>query len=799
MQSFIQRVLILFSLVFLTSQAFGQTGVSTIAGNGTAGFSGDGGAATSAALNGPTDIAVNQNGDIYIADRNNNRVRKVSGATGVITTAAGNGDSALWYLEGGPAVTSVLNHPFATGVDPSGNFFIGDFGGSTTTPFSLLFLPEEQNTSSSRIHRVSSATGTINQVRPPVALTGVLTFAVDTAGNLYVAERLGQRIFKIVPQTGALSPIAGTGTKGFSGDGGPATSAQLNNPAHIALDAAGNLFVADSGNNRIRKIAAGTNIITTIAGTGAAGSSGDSGPAINAQLNDPEGLASDAAGDVFIADTGNKAIRKVSIGSGFISTVVAPQATGQCGSFTAPLQTPVSVVSNSAGDTLFIADDAGQVVLKADINPSPVPPTLASIRPPSGAPGAQVTVTLTGTGFAENTNAACQSGAAVVSVSGAGITVSAVTVGSDTSMTATFTIASDAAPGIRNVTVANDGGASAPVPFAVGTPVSPPPTLTSIKPSSGVRGTSVTVTFTGTNFDTKPGNTSVSADDSGLSVSQVSVTSATSLTAVVTVGANETLGSHGLKVATSSGSSGPASFSVVPAGLSFTYNMPQVLNPTDQTPVQVALASPLPDSVTGTLAVTFKPNATNPSDDPNVTMVNGDTSTRNTNVAFPSNTLNANLSLSNGVLQAGTVAGTIELSVTNVQDGGVSVTPSNSTFDIQVPQLPPVITGIRVLNLTAAGFDVEITGYSTPRDIKSATFDFGAATGQKLLTVELQPAVNSPFTTYYQSSASDATGSAFVYTQPFNIKQGTVNAVASVTVTLANSAGTSQPATAQMQ
>jgi hypothetical protein len=265
------------------------------------------------------------------------------------------------------------------------------------------------------------------------------------------------------------------------------------------------------------------------------------------------------------------------------------------------------------------------------------------------------------------------------------------------------------------------------------------------------------------------------------------------------VGANETLGSHGLKVATSSGSSGPASFTVVPAGLAFTYNMPQMLNPTDQTPVQVALASPLPDSVTGTLAVTFTPNATNPSDDPNVTMVNGDTSARNTNVAFPSNTLNANLSLANGVLQAGTVAGTIELSVTNVQDGGVSVTPGNSTFDIQVPQLPPVITGIRVLNLTAAGFDVEITGYSTPRDIKSATFDFGAATGQKLLTVELQPAVNSPFTTYYQSSASDATGSSFVYTQPFSIKQGTVNAVASVTVTLANSAGTSQPATAQMQ
>jgi hypothetical protein len=153
--------------------------------------------------------------------------------------------------------------------------------------------------------------------------------------------------------------------------------------------------------------------------------------------------------------------------------------------------------------------------------------------------GAQVTVTLTGTGFAENTNAGCQTGAVVVSVSGSGITVGTVTVGSDTSLTANFTIASDAVPGNRNVTVANDGGSSAPVPFAVSIPATPPPTLTSISPSSGVRGSSVTVTFKGTNFDTKPGNTNVAADDAGLSVGQVNVTSATSLTAVVTVAAGE--------------------------------------------------------------------------------------------------------------------------------------------------------------------------------------------------------------------------------------------------------------------
>jgi sugar lactone lactonase YvrE len=794
MQSFFHRVLLFFVLVSLTSHAFGQ--VSPAAGNGTSGFSGDGGAATSASLSGPTDVAVDLKGNLYIADRNNNRVRKVDGATGVIATVAGNGDTGLYYLESGPALTSVLNHPFAIAADGSGNFFIGDFG--TTGSFTNLFLGEEQNTSDSRIHRVSGTPGVINQVHPNIALSGVLAFAIDGIGNLYVAERLGQRIFKIAPNSSVLLPIAGTGTKGFAGDGGAATSAQLNNPAHIALDGAGNLYVADSGNNRIRKIALGTNIITTIAGTGAAGAAGDGGLAVNAQLNDPEGVAADTAGNVFIADTGNKRIRKVSAGSEFITTLVAPA--GGCGSSTAALQTPVSVIVNAAGNTLFIADDAANLVWKADVQPNPIKPTLTSIAPPTGAPGTQVTVTLTGTGFAGSTG--CQGGSAVVAVSGPGITVGTVTVGSDTSLTASFTIAANGALGNHNVTVATEGGTSGPVPFAVSVPVVPVPTLTSINPSSGTRGTNVTVTFTGTNFDTKAGNTTVAADDAGLSVGQVTVTNATSLTAVVTVAAGETLGAHNLKVVTPSGSSGPAAFTVVPAAppsLSLIYNMPQVLNPTDQTPVQVALASVLPDSVTGTLAVTFTPNATNPADDPNVTIVNADASARNSNITFPANNLNANLALSNGVLQAGTVAGTIELSVTNVLDGGVSVTPGNSTFDIQVPQLPPVITGIRVLNRTSSGFDVEITGYSTTRDMTSATFDFGAATGQNLLTVELKPDVTSSFTTYYQSSTSDATGSSFVYTQPFRIKQGNVNAVASVTVALANSSGTSQPATAQMQ
>jgi hypothetical protein len=137
------------------------------------------------------------------------------------------------------------------------------------------------------------------------------------------------------------------------------------------------------------------------------------------------------------------------------------------------------------------------------------------------------------------------------------------------------------------------------------------------------------------------------------------------------------------------------------------------------------------------------------------------------------------------------------MSMTNVQVGGINSTPSNSDFNVQVPRLPPVITNVRLLNRSSGGFDVEVTGYSTSREIGTATFTFGAASGANLLTVELQPDVTSTFTTYYQSDDSAPAGGAFVYLQPFLVQQGDANVVTSVTVTLSNAQGTSEPKTAR--
>jgi hypothetical protein len=221
-----------------------------------------------------------------------------------------------------------------------------------------------------------------------------------------------------------------------------------------------------------------------------------------------------------------------------------------------------------------------------------------------------------------------------------------------------------------------------------------------------------------------------------------------------------------------------------------------MLDPTQQAPLQLTMGPPSPDPVTGTVVLTYTPNAVASTDDPSVMLVSSQSSTRSVDFTFPSNATSPQLSLPDALVQAGTVAGTIQLTTPSVKTGDVS-TPSDASFTITVPRLPPIITSVVILNRTLSGFVVEVTGYSTTRDITGATFQFAAASGADLLTLELQPGVTPVFTSYYQSPGSDAVGSAFVYDQPFIVTQGTSKAVASITVTLSNSAGTSAPATAQ--
>ena len=290
--------------------------ITNVAGNGTRGFSGDGQGATAAELNFPVAVALDAAGNLFIADLYNNRIRKVS-TSGIITTVAGNGaqnsqsGQGTYSGDNGPATSAGLNMPYGVAVDASGNFFIADLYNN-------------------RVRKVSSS-GTITTVAgngqqnfsgdggPAISasLAQPYGIAVDALGNLFVADFGNVRVRK-VSASGVITTIAGNGNPGFSGDGGSAASAQLNYPKGLAVDASANLFIADFGNNLVRKVSA-SGVITTVAGNGNFGYTGDGGPATSAELDFPLGVAVDASGNFLIADT-NSVIRKVSASTSTSST-----------------------------------------------------------------------------------------------------------------------------------------------------------------------------------------------------------------------------------------------------------------------------------------------------------------------------------------------------------------------------------------------------------------------------------------------------------------------------------------------
>jgi uncharacterized protein (TIGR03437 family) len=317
--------------------------ISTVAGNGTVGFSGDGGPATSAQLSAPVGIAIGGGGNLFIADANNNRIRRFS-TDGTIATVAGSG-TVGFSGDGGPATNAQLNQPSAVTVGAGNNLYIAD-------------------TQNQRIRRVSPA-GVITTVAgngtagfagdggfaTSAQLYFPLGIAVDASGNVFIPGY--SRVRKVTP-AGAILAVAGNGMANDSGDGGPATSAGVKDPIDVAIDAVGNLYIAGSG--RIRKVSAG-GTITTVAGNGS-GYSGDGGPATSAELDAPQGVATDSAGNLYIADTFNYRVRKVSSG-GTISTVAGVGTAGYLGdhgpAISAYLSSIYDVAVDKAGN-LYISE-----------------------------------------------------------------------------------------------------------------------------------------------------------------------------------------------------------------------------------------------------------------------------------------------------------------------------------------------------------------------------------------------------------------------------------------------------------
>jgi uncharacterized protein (TIGR03437 family) len=267
--------------------------ITTVAGTGTCRFSGDGGLAAAAQLYLPGGVAVDAVGDLFVADTYNNRIRKVS-ASGIITTVAGGGVFAGFGGDGGLATAASLLLPNGVAVDAFGNLLIADTSNSRIRKVSTGGIITTVAGSGTAGFSGDGGLATAAQMSSP---TGVLA---DASGNLFIADTGNQRIRK-VSASGIITTVAGSGTAGFSGDGGLATAAQLSIPSGVAVDAAGNVFIADTGNRRIREVSAG-GIITTIAGTGNQGSSGDGGPAVGSDLNGPRGDSIDAQGSLVFSD-----------------------------------------------------------------------------------------------------------------------------------------------------------------------------------------------------------------------------------------------------------------------------------------------------------------------------------------------------------------------------------------------------------------------------------------------------------------------------------------------------------------
>ncbi|MFH9266684.1 RICIN domain-containing protein [Streptomyces sp. NPDC017546] len=275
--------------------------ISTIAGNGAAGSRGDNGPAVSAQLNCPRQIAVDGAGTLYVVDTGNHRVRKIT-ADGTISAVAGTGSKGF-SGDGGLATAAKLNTPLGVAVDGTGVVYVTDYGN----------LRIRKITTDGTISTVAGngTAGPGGDGGPAVSaqLKNPHGVAVDDAGVLYIADADNHRVRKVTPD-GTISTVAGTGTAGTGGDDGPATSAKLNLPLAVAVDSAGNLYVSEYNNHRVRKVTPdGT--ISTVAGTGTAGTGGDDGPATSAQLKHPRGLAVDCVDALYIADRNNNRVRKI--------------------------------------------------------------------------------------------------------------------------------------------------------------------------------------------------------------------------------------------------------------------------------------------------------------------------------------------------------------------------------------------------------------------------------------------------------------------------------------------------------
>jgi hypothetical protein len=367
-----KKIIILF-LVTICLNANAQI-ITTIAGNGTAGSSGDGGQATVAEFNSPENIAIDRKGNIYVNDYYSNRIRKID-SFGIITTIVGTGAGAGTYTccyggDGGQATAAKINVPGIMVFDIYNNLYFSDVNNNRIRKVDSLGIITTIVGTGISGYSGDGGQATAAQIGVPYGMF------MDASGSIYFTEE-GNNVIRKVNSLGIISTIAGTGVQGFNGDGGQATSAKLNFPEHITLDHNGNIYFSDMQNQRIRMINT-SGIITTVAGTGfgtgtsSGGYSGDGGQATAAELNDPAGVLFDGAGNMYISDYYNNRIRMVNsagiittiAGTGFGEGTGAAHYSGDGGLATAAeLADPATIIFDGVGN-MYFADVANNRIRK---------------------------------------------------------------------------------------------------------------------------------------------------------------------------------------------------------------------------------------------------------------------------------------------------------------------------------------------------------------------------------------------------------------------------------------------------
>jgi sugar lactone lactonase YvrE len=344
-----------------SSASASRASIFTVAGTGNLGFNGDGVLATTAHFWFAAAVAVDVEGNVFVADSFNNRIRRVDARTGVITTVAGIGYQGF-SGDGGLATEASLDSPGGVALDATGNILIAD-----TFNHRIRIVDHRTGIISTLVGSGNKGSAGDDGLAIRAQLSEPTGISVDPVGNLLIADTANHRVLLVDKATGVIATLAGTGTPGFSGDSGIGTAAQLNGPTAVAADGHGLVLIADTFNNRVRRLDTNTGTIATIAGTGAQGFGGDGDFANKAELTEPSGVAVDAKGNILIADTFNNRIRRIDHQSGIIMTVAGTGTRGSsengARALSAELNNPVGLTQDTFGN-IVVADAGNHRVLR---------------------------------------------------------------------------------------------------------------------------------------------------------------------------------------------------------------------------------------------------------------------------------------------------------------------------------------------------------------------------------------------------------------------------------------------------